>query len=574
MTKRRIVVLAIVALMLMTPLLAAAAAITWKDDNLEVAVRDALVLDEKKPVSEQDMRLLKSLNALVDPGTSKWQMKDLDSDWDDTEVIRNLHGLQFATNLKKLGLAGNFIGDLAPIADLDLEYLDLRDNNNDFYVETVTPKPQAKDGFSYNPSNPQMVILNDLQERGAVVLHSGVVKRISGADRYNTAVRIWQNWTYQNATFEKDNDPSHDFKIADAQKAGGIFLARGDDYADALCGVPLAYKNDMPILLTQSNSLNADLKKQITAYVKESKVTSFDIRVLGGEAAVSPAVVNEIIYHLETEFAGLDVKQYRYGGADRFATSVAIAKELIGKAINIGDNDDIINVIFTNGRNFPDALTAAPYAAMSYDGDNKTVTPILLVEPDSVPAVIKTYLTTNYNIDDKTWGIGNIADTAVVAGGPAAVSEKVVSDLYALRCRYDSKDNKVFSDTKKDILRVWGADRYETAAELATHYAYMLKKVDDDDDGEVLGYYIATGENFADALTGAWLAAKDQTGVLLVKPNSVPTKIADKVKAIAKAGGAAEEEGTDITIYPYLTILGGENAVTRHNAVLLYNLAR
>ncbi len=524
MAKRRIVVLAIVALMLLTPLMASAAAITWKDKNLENAVRDALVLDEETPVSEQDMRLLKVLQA------SEWKLPD------DKEVVRNLHGLQFATNLKKLGLAGNYIADLAPIANLDLEYLDIRGNNDSFY------KNEGKDGFSYNPSNPQMVILNDLQERGAVVLHNGAVKRISGADRYNTAIRIWQNWNYkdENITFGDD----HKFELKN--NVEGIFLARGDDYADALCGVPLAYKKDMPILLTQSNSLNADLKKQITAYVKESKVTYFEINVLGGEVAVSPAVVNEIIYHLETEFAGLDVKQYRYGGADRFATSVAIAKELLGKTYN-GD----VNAIFANGRNFPDALAAAPYAAMAYE---ETPTPILLVEPDSIPATIKTYLTTNYNSDDK-WGIGDIADTAVVAGGPAAVSEKVISDLYALRCRYGGKDNKVFDDatTAKDITRVWGADRYETAVELAKYYEHADRL-----NLDVTDYYVATGENFADALTGAWLAANDETGILLVKPNAVPAKVADKIR----------DKGLD------LYILGGENAVTRHNAVLLYNLAR
>ncbi len=524
MAKRRIVVLAIVALMLLTPLMASAAAITWKDKNLEDAVRDALVLDEETPVSEQDMRLLKVLGA--------WGWDEPD----DAEVIRNLHGLQFATNLKKADLSDNYIADLTPIANLDLEYLDLRNNNNDFYTSETT----RKDGFSYNPSNPQMVILNDLQERGAVVLHNGVVKRISGADRYNTAVRIWQNWTYENATIST----LHKFELEDDQIVEGIFLARGDDYADALCGVPLAYKKDMPILLTQSNSLNADLKKQITAYVKESKVTYFEINVLGGEVAVSPAVVNEIIYHLETEFAGLDVKQYRYGGADRFATSVAIAKELVG----IQTTENVINVIFTNGRNFPDALTAAPYAAMSYDGNDTTVTPILLVEPDSIPAVVKTYLTT---IETDKKGIGKAANAAVVAGGPAAVSEKVISDLYALRCRYGGKDEKVFTDTDKEITRIWGADRYETAVEMANYFEDNLGL-------DVTDYYVATGENFADALTGAWLAAKNNSGILLVKTNAVPAKVADKIR----------DEELD------LYILGGENAVTRHNAVLLYNLVR
>jgi putative cell wall-binding protein len=74
---------------------------------------------------------------------------------------------------------------------------------------------------------------------GPVFAQSADTDRISGADRYKTAVAISQKgW----------------------EKADYAVLARGDNFADALCAGPLAYKYGGPILLTEPGKLNADTK--------------------------------------------------------------------------------------------------------------------------------------------------------------------------------------------------------------------------------------------------------------------------------------------------------------------------
>ena len=548
MLKRRIIALTVVALMLLTPLVASAAAISGWDGDLEDAVRDALGFTEIEPIAEQDMRLLTSLNA-----SDFW----LDGDtWDDEdEVIRKLHGLQFATNLEALNISHNFIADITPISNLaKLALLDIRQNDNTLYGDLHGDDFRL--GFSYNPSNPQMVLLNNLQQGGTVVMHDGPIKRISGPDRYNTAIRIWQNWTYQDATF--GDNGVHD--VDGAQVVTGIFLARGDDFADALAGVPLAYQEEMPILLTQSNVLNPAVKAAIDSYVDDNHGAllgigeGFTINVLGGEAAVSSAVVNEIIYHLQTTYAGLDIRQRRYAGDDRFETSAAIA-EALGELVEVDD------VVFASGRNFPDALSVAPYAALSG-------APILLVEPGSVPAPVADYLR------DLAGNVGAIeADQASVIGGPAAISEAVIGALLGLTYRVGGNDVDVFEEDA--IRRIWGADRYATAIEVVETFGPDTDFNNfDPDTGKITSdFYVATGESFPDALTGAWLAAMNDTGILLVRPNTVPAGVAS---AITDVFNTAQYEFVDsIFEQPYdcnLTILGGEAVVTRHNAVLLHNL--
>ncbi|MCL2504231.1 MAG: cell wall-binding repeat-containing protein, partial [Coriobacteriia bacterium] len=65
------------------------------------------------------------------------------------------------------------------------------------------------------------------------------VERIAGTDRYGTSAAVAQKVaSLEGAAF--------------AKKA---FLARGDDFADGLAVSPIAYKNKIPVVLTQSTAL-------------------------------------------------------------------------------------------------------------------------------------------------------------------------------------------------------------------------------------------------------------------------------------------------------------------------------
>ena len=90
-----------------------------------------------------------------------------------------------------------------------------------------------------------------------------------------------------------------------------------------------------------------------------------------------------------------------------------------------------------------------------------------------------------------------------------------------------------------------GFDRYETNIAIANHFGVTSKHL-----------YIATGQNYADALTGAVLAAKNDSAVLLVHariPEVVTTYI---TKQDVKR----------------LTIFGGESAVSEEVAKQLTRL--
>ncbi|UXH43400.1 cell wall-binding repeat-containing protein [Rossellomorea vietnamensis] len=277
------------------------------------------------------------------------------------------------------------------------------------------------------------------------------VARFTGDTRYETAVEIskkgWEN-------------------------ADTVILARGDSFPDALAGAPLAYKHDAPILLTEQGTLNKAAKDEI------KRLGAKNVIILGGKGAVS----NYVKYQLEG--MGLDVD--RIGGDDRWETAVNIAASLGGSPEK---------AVVANGKNFPDALAVASYAASKGY-------PILLTDKDMLPS-------------ETTKALKGI-DSTIVVGGEGVIGKKV----------YDSLP---------DATRYFGLDRYSTAAKIATELNPSTE------------VYVATGKNFADALAGSVLAAKENASMLLVQPNDLPTVTSDAIEEMKAK---------------HFNVLGGENAVS------------
>jgi putative cell wall-binding protein len=184
------------------------------------------------------------------------------------------------------------------------------------------------------------------------------------------------------------------------------------------------------------------------------------------------------------EIIDMNIKVERIAGSDRYGTSVEIAKRL-GTAKE--------KAIIATGKDFPDTLAIAPYAA-------EKQYPILLTETDKLPPNVKSFL--------------NGYKSTIVIGGKKAIDPKV---------------GKILPNPEQ-IAR---NSRYQTVIQIIkNHY----------DTNEQL--YISTGENFADALTGSVLAAKNHTSVLLVNKLDLPTDsdliVADKqVKKLQVFGGKA-----------------------------------
>ncbi len=278
------------------------------------------------------------------------------------------------------------------------------------------------------------------------------VERVSGEDRYKTAIEVSkQGW----------------------EEADTVVIARGDSFPDALAGAPLAFKEDAPILLTKSKRLSAEVKAEIERLGAKKAI------ILGGTGAVSDYVG----YQLKGE--GLSVERIK--GADRYETAANIAARLDGSPDK---------AVIADGRNYPDALSAASYAAANGY-------PILLTKTDKLPAETKRALS----------GM----EETIVLGGTAAVSEEILKKL-------------------PNATRYSGATRYDTSAEIAGKLF-----------GKTNHAFVATGADFADALTGSVLAAKENAPMLLVQKQQIPESIEQVI----------EEQD-----YSQYHILGGTNAVS------------
>lgn len=254
-------------------------------------------------------------------------------------------------------------------------------------------------------------------------------ERIAGQHRYQTAVNISK---------------------AGWNKADTVVLAIGDNFPDALAGAPLAYKENAPILLVQKNELGWTTKQEIKRLKAKRAI------ILGSTNAISKRV--------EKELKSLGVSYERIGGKDRYETAALIAQRL-------GKSD---KAIIAYGKNFPDALAIAPYAA-------KNGYPILLSDTNQLPKATKEQLKGKKE--------------TIVVGGKTILSEKLLQSL-------------------PNPKRVAGGGRYETAVAIAKAFHK-----------DSTNLYIATGDNFADALTGSVLAAKNNGTILLVYPDIVPSAV-------------------------------------------------
>lgn len=272
------------------------------------------------------------------------------------------------------------------------------------------------------------------------------IQRVYGDDRYATAINVSRlGWV----------DAGAGATGAHFQ-AGAVVLARGDQYADALAGVPFAAVQQAPILLTEPQGLRDDVKNEIKRVLTPGKT----VYILGGTTAVSDTVVKEV--------AGLGYQVVRFGGADRFHTALAIAQQGI-------KNPQRLYVV--NGDDFADAMAAGPLAATG------GWTPA-----SGVPIVRGAILLTdNFRIDRDVAAYIRAHPSVAVGGHAVEAMKAAIGPAYQAFGVIES------------------SDRYGTADNIAMGF-YSATAVG-----------VATGTGWADALTGgAYLA---EIGAPLVMPD-------------------------------------------------------
>ncbi|MCD2444055.1 cell wall-binding repeat-containing protein [Agromyces sp. SYSU K20354] len=188
--------------------------------------------------------------------------------------------------------------------------------------------------------------------------------RVGGVDRFETS-RLLADQAFDSAAV--------------------AYLATGHDFPDGLSAGAAAGAQGVPVVLVDgaAGQLDAATLTTLTA------LNVAEVRIAGGTGAVSAGIASSL------STASLAVK--RYGGADRYATSVALNQAAFGMRQN---------VFMATGTVFPDALSGA--AAAGAAGD-----PLYLARPTCVPSPVRSAL------------LAHGATSLTLLGGPGALNDRV-----------------------------------------------------------------------------------------------------------------------------------------------------
>ncbi|WP_158208130.1 cell wall-binding repeat-containing protein [Dehalobacter restrictus] len=208
---------------------------------------------------------------------------------------------------------------------------------------------------------------------------------------------------------------------------------------------------------------------------------------------------------IEQELKAMNISVTRIAGQDRYDTTVKIAEQL-------GSSSEII---VATGEDYPDALSAGPIAAIKQ-------IPIILVPQDYMPDSIKTYIQAQ-----------NITKTYVI-GGTEIISDSVANQF-------------------PGVERNKGTDKYARNINVTLEYDDIFTGND---------ICVATGENFADALTGVAYAAKKGIPIILI---SEYPGLVTRVYTVLKLNMEDQTNGI-----PY--IFGGTSIVSNKAISYLYTL--
>ncbi len=254
-------------------------------------------------------------------------------------------------------------------------------------------------------------------------------ERLGGRDRIATAIAA-SSWGWQ-------------------EGSEGAVLASSASFADAVVAGPLSAQSGMPLLLNGATTLDSRVLTELKRLMKDP--ADRFVAIVGGTGVMGSGVEKALRAN------GFTVQ--RISGADRFATSVAVAREL--DAGWQGMPVPRSSAFLADGMNFPDALSAGPAASVFF-------APVLLTKGKTVPASVASYVNGRTAIKN-VYGIG---------GNAAAASRSFT--------------------TKSGRYQVFGQDRYETSTKVAQTFF---------PGGSYVGY--ASGQSFPDALAGGALMGAD-----------------------------------------------------------------
>ncbi|MFB2554848.1 cell wall-binding repeat-containing protein [Herbiconiux liangxiaofengii] len=192
------------------------------------------------------------------------------------------------------------------------------------------------------------------------------VRRITGADRFALSRAVATEWA--------------------GDSPATVYVATGSTFPDALSAGAAAGAQDAPVLLVNGTSTGLDdpTEALLRSIAPES------ISIAGGPVSVSLAIESDLAFIAPTT---------RFGGADRFAASVAINASAFVRSSQ---------AFLVTGSNYPDALSGGAWAGA-------LEAPLYLSQKDCVPPAVLDQM--------RQQGVSRVT----LIGGPASLSAEVAN---------------------------------------------------------------------------------------------------------------------------------------------------
>ena len=280
---------------------------------------------------------------------------------------------------------------------------------------------------------------------------------IIGQRRVDTAVQI-----------SKEN-----FKPMDenGKVLNNVVLVGANAVVDGLAAGPLAATLDAPLLLTNKDSLDTSVEREIKRLLVDdttmSNLKNKTVYIVGGESVVSEKVVAQL--------EKLGVKVERIAGDRRDTTSLAVAEKMVEKKAKFQ------KAFVVGAKGEADAMSISAHAS-------KEQAPIIVTALDGSLSKEAKKLIKNQEID--------------IIGGETAVSKELEAELKDI-------------DSNGSVTRVSGANRFETNANVITKYHRNAKHIYVAKDGQKEG-----NDKLVDALAISPVAAMNN-GVVALATNDL-----------------------------------------------------
>lgn len=227
-------------------------------------------------------------------------------------------------------------------------------------INTAIENGSLKTIYSVGGSTLPSSVRNKIKNKGIDLIN------ISGPNRFDTSASVAEN----------------------SKNKSKVFLANGNNFPDSLSIAPLALREGYSLVLTDGNSLTANVSNFLN--------NAEEIVIVGGTGSVSSSIENGLSRNGK--------KVSRISGSNRYDTSMKIANNYYGST-------DF--VLTASGNNYADALTGTVLA-------NKLNAPIILVSGNSLNSVQKSYLNSQK------------INTLYILGGTGSVSSNLEKNIKSI----------------------------------------------------------------------------------------------------------------------------------------------